>query len=341
MNSTEAEDLHETRLTSLKCDEECARLQRNRNLAQALHISDSHEDDHVPYSTATLNMYLEDVAWSHKQEEALRLFAADEMEKRLRFKPMKTRQRAFIHSIAEDFGFDGESIDPEPHRHVVLFKTPKFVAAPMKTLAQAARIKRAALAISAPVHAASGNRANEARHDYNGLLVTHPKFALTEEELKPHIMKAAPATEFEIIFMACPEAIALVPAQSWETPEQLTTLLSSVQPTISAELVKSNLAGAVVLSVFDMTAAQPKILHQQGGRESSLTNGWSRVAAKKAAPIEAPQVKALGQRPVYTVLGSKLAEARRKKLEEEDILRRQAEEDDVVDDWEAVENTDI
>ena len=327
------EDLHGSRLSSLKCDDECARLQRNRNLAQALHISDSHEDDHVPYSTTTLNMYLEDVVWSHKQEEELRIFAADETEKRLRFKPMKKRQRAFIHSIAEDFGFDGESVDPEPHRHVLLFKTPKFVAAPMKTLAQAARIKRAGLNVSAPVHVVSENKANEAKHNYNGFLIRKPRFALTSDELKPYVTKAAPSNEFDIIFMISTETIALVPVKSWETPEQLTTLLSSLQPSINAELVQSKLAGGVALCVFDLTTPEPIVLHQQGDRDSTSIDGWSQVAAKKAAPISVVQVKAVGQRPVYTVLGSKLAEAKRKKLENEEMMRRQTEED-VVDDWE-------
>jgi transcriptional repressor NF-X1 len=274
------------------------------------------------------------VVWSHKQEEALRIFAADETEKRLRFKPMKARQRQFIHSIAEDFGFDSESIDPEPHRHVLLFKTPKFVAAPMKTLAQAARIKRAALNVSAPIHTVSDNRANEAKHNYNGFLITNPKFALTDDELKPHIRNAAPSTEFDIIFMTSIDSIALIPAKSWETPGQLNTLLSSLQPTISAELSKNKLAGGVVLCVFDTKTPEPTVLHQEGSRESTSINGWSQVAAKKAAPVTVPQLKAVGERPVYTVLGSKLAEAKRKKLEKEAMLRRQAKIEDVVDDWE-------
>jgi hypothetical protein len=49
---------------------------------------------------------------------------------------------------------------------------------------------------------------------------------------------------------------------------------------------------------------------------------------------------------VYTVLGSKLAEAKRKKLEKEEAMKRQAKMEDVVDDWEqemgqeGVEDTD-
>lgn len=322
------------RLTSLKCDEECARLERNRSLALALNISDAHTDDHVPYSTTTLKLYLEDIAWSHKQEEILRLFAADDTEKRLRFGPMKSRQRAFIHSAAEDFGFDGESIDPEPHRHVLLFKTPKFVAAPMKTLAQAARIKRATLNVSAPVTSVPDRKADEARHDYNGFLLSNPKFALTEEELSPHISKAAPTTDFDVVFLHSSDSIALLPSNFWEGAEQLTTLLLALHPTLSAEIVKHKLAGSATLALFDTAGAEPRLLRQQGGRDSISTDGWSQVAAKRAAPAQAPQVKAVGQRPMYTVLGSKLAEAKRKKIEHEEHLRKLAQEQEVAENWE-------
>ncbi|KEF53788.1 uncharacterized protein A1O9_10189 [Exophiala aquamarina CBS 119918] len=324
------------RQTSLKCDDECARLERNRNLARALHISDDHVDDHVPYSQSTLQAYLEDVSWAHKQEEILRLFAADDDEKRYRFGPMKSRQRAFIHSLAEDFGFDGESLDPEPHRHVLLFKTPKFVSAPMKTLAQAARIKRAQLNIVAPIHPAKQERrpADEVIHDYNGLLLTKLKFALTEDEIKPLVKKSAPATDFDIIFMPNDGGVALLPSKSWETPEQLRILLTSLQPTIAGELVRHNIATDAVLCQFDLSGIEPRVIQQQGKVSTTIATGWSQVAAKRAVPMQAPQVKPVGQSPIYTVLGSRLAEVKRKKQENEDNLRRQALAQEVVDDWE-------
>lgn len=324
------------RQTSLKCDEECARLERNRNLARALHISDDHIDDHIPYSTTTLQMYLEDVAWAHKQEEILRLFAADDEEKRYRFGPMKNRQRAFIHSLAEDFGFDGESLDPEPHRHVLLFKTPKFVSAPMKTLAQSARTKRAQLNIAAPIHSATIERksADEVKHDYNGLLLTNVKFALTEDEVRPLVRKSAATVEFDIIFLSNDEGVALLPSRSWETPEQLTTTLTSLQPLLAGELAKHNIAPTTTLCEFDLSGVEPRVVHLQGKASNSFANGWSQVAAKRAAPMQAPQVKPVGQRPIYTVLGSRLAEAKRKKQENEDKLRKQAQREEVIDDWE-------
>jgi transcriptional repressor NF-X1 len=322
------------RQTSLKCDDECARLLRNRSLAEALHIPDDHTDDHVPYSTTTLNLYLEDVAWAHKQEEILRVFAADANEKRYHFKPMKSRQRAFIHSLAEDFGLDGESLDPEPHRHVLLFKTPKFVSAPMKTLAQAARIKRAQLNVSAPITSGPERKADEVRHDYNGLLLTKPRFALTEDELRTLVKKSAPTTEFDFVFLSRDQGVALLPTMSSVSPDQLVTLLTSLQPTIASEVTKNDMGTSVVLCQFDTSDLEPKIVEQQGQKASANTSGWSQVAAKRAVPMAAPQVKPVGQRPVYTVLGSRLAEAKRKKQENEEKLRKKAQNQDVVDDWE-------
>lgn len=323
------------RQNSLKCDDECARLERNRNLARALHVSDDHTDDHVPYSTTTLTMYLEDVAWAHKQEEILRVFAADDQEKRHRFQPMKSHQRAFIHSLAEDFGFDGESLDPEPHRHILLFKTPKFVSAPMKTLAQAARIKRPQLNISTPVQSTKTSKpADEARYDYNGLLLDRPRFALTEDEVHRVMQKTAPSMDFDTVFLPNDQGVALLPLNRWESPAQLTGLLSEIQPTVADAISKQSLASSVALVMFDLTGLEPKIVHQAGKSGGNVAHGWSQVAAKRAIPMQAPQVKAVGQRPIYTVLGSRLAEAKKKKQETEELIKKKAAQQEVVDDWE-------
>ncbi len=336
------------RQTSLKCDEECARLERNRNLAAALHISDGHSDDHVPYSTATLKMYLEDVTWAHAQEEMLRTFAADPEERRLRFKPMKSHQRAFVHSLADDFGFDSESMDPEPHRHVMLFKTPKFVAAPMKTLQQAARTKRAALNLGAPIHGVQGaavpsnveqaSTPDKLGYLWNGVLLTEPRFALTESELQPHIVKVAPTTLFDIHFVAGGDHIVLTLSSSStsDDSQQVAGLLEALEPKLATAIKKYGLAKEVSLGVFETSAvAEPRLTYRKDGKESAsgkaVGGGWSQVAAKGSAPARAPQVQPVGQRPVYTVLGSRLAEAKKKKMKNEERLRKQAE---VVDDWE-------
>ncbi|RMZ90167.1 hypothetical protein DV736_g2585, partial [Chaetothyriales sp. CBS 134916] len=314
---------------AVQCDDECARLERNHNLALALHISDDHTDNHVPYSTTTLTAYVQDVAWAHKQEEILRLFAADENEKRYRFKPMKPRQRAFLHSIAEDFGLDSESVDPEPHRHVILFKTPKFVAAPMKTLAQAARIRKSQLNVIVPI---ATTPKDAVKPPFNGFLLTKPRFALTEDELRPVVQKAAPSTLFTISFLPTEGDVALIPTAPQET-DHVTALLTKLQPTLSAEIIKAKLAATVILAHFDTTDLATRVLRVQGSQTAASSGGWSQVVAKKAAPVTAPRIaEPLGQRPVYTVLGSRLAQARKEKENEKRSKPRK--EESVVEDWE-------
>ena len=96
---------------TLSCDDECARLARNQRLALALNVDpEAHKDDHIPYSTETLKIFRESVKWAQTQEREFRVFAADDSEKRLRFKPMPDHQRRFLHLLSEDFGFDSESM---------------------------------------------------------------------------------------------------------------------------------------------------------------------------------------------------------------------------------------
>lgn len=298
-------------------------------MAEALRISDEHTDEHVPYSNQTLTLYLEDVAWAHKQEDILRLFAADENEKRYRFPPMKGRQRWFLHSIAEDFGFDSESLDPEPHRHVLMFKTPKFVAAPMKTLAQAARIRRGQLKVT-PASDSTPTRIQEKR-EWNGLLLTKPRFALTEDEVRECLRTAAPTTEFEITFLANDDGVALLPQV--EQPE---AALNGLLSAISTEVVKSEIAASVVIAAFDTLSFQTQLIATQPTSMATAAGGWAQVAGNRTAPIPAPVTQPVGQKPVYTVLGSKLREAKEKKKENEELLKRIAKENaEAVDDWEA------
>lgn len=313
----------------MKCDDECGRLERNRNLALALHISDDHTDDHVPYSAGTLQIYLEDIAWAHKQEDILRVFTADNEEKRYRFPPMKPRQRQFIHSIGEDFGFDTESLDPEPHRHVMVFKTPKFVAAPMKTLAQAARIRRIQVNVPASVQAVPDKK--EAEVDYNGMLLVQPRFALTEDELR-EMLKTVTSIQLEVTFLPKEQGVALIPNHVDSTE------MRTLQQAISTAVINNEQASSVLLAAFDRSGFEPHLINTQAKTTSAATGGWSQVAAKRtnAPPRQAPSVPALGQRTVYTVLGSKLAEAKRKKQEDAELLKRLARQrEEAAEDWEA------
>ena len=316
-------NLHKT----LKCDDECARLERNRKLALALNVDPSaHQNDHVPYSDETLNIYRENSTWAATQEKELRVFAADPDTKRLRFKPMQSRQRKFLHSIAQDFGFDSESMDPEPHRHVIIYKTPRFVMAPMKTLAECARIRQTQRAIQ-PVATVPAPRPKPAMsaEPYNAFLITNPRFALTIEELNSAMKSALSGASFplelEISFLPSEEVVLRPPptARVNIVDRELQNMLESVKPTLS-QVISSQKLGKLQLARLDSSL---NVLRKES--DSGPGAGWSQVAAKGAPVRKLEQSAPIGSRGGFAVLS---LSTKKKKVEKKA---------DVVDDWEAAE----
>jgi transcriptional repressor NF-X1 len=314
---------------TLKCDEECARLERNRKLALALNVDPSHQTDHIPYSADTLNMYQQNSTWAAGQERDLRLFAANSEEKRFRSKPMPRKQRAFLHSLAEDFGFDSESMDPEPHRHVAIFKTPRFVMAPMKTLAECVRIRqvqRTTVAVPTSARTSRPKTNNVSSDPYNAFLITSPRFALTVEEiktlLKSVLSKTSFALELDISFLPN-EEVALKPpiAQRVSLPDrEVQDMLESVKPALS-EAVSSQKMGKLQLARLD---ASLNVLRKE---TDSLGAGWSQVAAKGAPAQYLQQSTPIGNKGGFAVLS--LSSTKKKKEKQRNT--------EIVEDWEAAE----
>ncbi|KAF1996031.1 hypothetical protein P154DRAFT_327708 [Amniculicola lignicola CBS 123094] len=265
----------------LKCDDECARLERNRKLALALNIDAStHQDDHIPYSDATLSMYQENSTWAATQEKMFRLFAADPAEKRLRFKPMASHQRAFVHSIAEDFGFDSESMDPEPHRHVSVFKTPRFVMAPMKSLAECARVRQVQRVVHNTAATAARPKPIQLSGDpFNAFLITNPRFALTVEEVNAVVRSALPKAPFPL------------------------------EPALSLAITSKGL-GKLQLARFDSSL---NILRKES--DIGPGAGWSQVAAKGVPGRKAEKGMMFGSKNGFTVLSLSTKKKKEKKAE--------------------------
>ncbi|KAF2658283.1 hypothetical protein K491DRAFT_690234 [Lophiostoma macrostomum CBS 122681] len=317
---------------TLKCDDECARLERNHKLAMALRIDPAtHQDDHIPYSADTLKMYLENSTWAAVQEKALRLFAADSDEKRLRFKPMPSHQRAFLHSIGEDFGFDTESVDPEPHRHVAIFKTPRFVMAPMKTLAECARIRQVqrvnpttSTTSTLPSRPKPSNTTGD---PYNGFVIMNPRFALTIEELNSVVRSALAKTSFPVeleVFFLPSEEVALRPpliTRANMHDRELQTRLESIKPALSAAITAQQI-GKIQLVRLDSSL---NILHRES--DNGPGAGWSQVAAKGAPVRMLEEGTPVGTKGGFAVLS--LSSTKKKK--------EKAKAAEVVDDWEAAE----
>lgn len=317
---------------SLKCDEECARLERNRKLALALNVDPEHESDHIPYSDITLNLYMEHSTWAATHEKRLRLFAADDDERRLRFKPMPKHQRKFIHYLAEDFGFDTESMDPEPHRHVAVFKTPKFVMAPMKTLAECARtrqLQRPIPAAAAPTSSSAPLKpkpSNTTGDPYNSLLILNPRFALTIDEVANVIKAVLPTTsfplEFEIAFLPS-DAVCLKPpiaARLSIQEREIEAMLESVKTPLSAALAAQKI-GSLQLARTD---ASLNVLRKES--DIGPGSGWSQVAASRGIPArQASKGTSFGNKGGFAVLS--LSSKKKKKPEPEAV----------AEDWEAAE----
>ncbi|KAK4997511.1 FKBP12-associated protein [Elasticomyces elasticus] len=332
-NASKSSEGNTTR--SLSCNEECARLERNRKLALALHIDPAtHVEggDHIPYSTETLNLFQEHPKWSQMQEREFRVFAASDDEKRLRFKPMTPPQRAFMHHLAEDFGFDSESMDPEPHRHVVIFKTPKFVAAPNKTIADCVRIRasqRAAAGTTSDTERKTKNKAsNEAGEPYNSFLISSPRFGLTVEEVRAELASVLPSSSpitFDIEFLPS-EEVVLKATPCTLSEQNLDRSLQELRPVLAAAIA------AKALGKLDLARTDNSLNVLRRESDPAASDGWSRVAAKGAAPRRLDLQVGIAGSNTFSALGGggKVTFAKRKPEKKPKVKRAET----VVEDWE-------
>lgn len=334
----------------LKCDEECLKLQRNRRLADALKIDpESHTDDHIPYSDTTVKMFRENVGWTQTQEREFRVFAADPSEKRIRFKPMQPHQRAFLHSLAEDFGLDSESQDPEPHRHVCVFKTPRFVSAPRKTLAQCVNIIKTAEAASAAASAAASQTTRAASMEpFNALILSKPKFGLTIDEVDKGLAADLasstvnssltftttflPASNEVLVTAHRPPVTAASIARAGAaiaTPVALENGLVALRPAVAKTVSRLGLAARVGLCHVDGSG----VVGRRDGGSSSLgpdADGWSAVVGRAAGRQPARPASEPAKKPggVFLALG-------RRKPAEPPKPKPKLEPEPLEDDWEA------
>lgn len=280
---------------SLPCNDECARLERNRKLAVALNLDPAtHVEggDHIPYSEETLNLYRQHPKWCQKQEREFRVFVNSDDEKRLRFKPMPSSQRTFIHSLAEDFGLDSESMDPEPHRHVAIFKTPRFVSAPNKTLSDSARIRIQQQALVGKEAAeAKQQQQQKANHDvFDAFVLSNTRFGLTADEVQTVLSSAtggSSSPDFEILFLP-DDQVLLRPKNSQAlAPEALTVLLQTFKPSLGAVVSAASIGNIELCRADSASGSTIRYRESDLPTASALADGWNRVAAKGAAPRRA------------------------------------------------------
>lgn len=296
---------------SPKCDDECLRQKRNRQLAEALNIDPDHTDDHIPYQDATLSFFRDNTDWALKQEGRIREFA-ESNTRHLRFEPMKSAQRAFLHTLAEDFGFESESQDPEPHRHVTFLKGSLFVSAPHKTLAQSLRLwKKAAKAAASSRPVSPPAPTKPVLPSYNALLLTGVRFGLTSEELDAALSADLNATSAstnnsltfttsflpsseEVLIKATAKTTIATIASGALNPSQVESLLTNLKPKIARAVSTNSLATGVVLChaapsnennnpAISSSNNTYNIIRREGNSNGGGSSGWSTVASRAAA----------------------------------------------------------
>ncbi|KAJ8418686.1 hypothetical protein AAFF_G00001850 [Aldrovandia affinis] len=120
----------ELKHSRLECDQECAALERNRQLAEALQIDQSADPFNVRASSSKYSDSLKEDARkefkfvSEVEEEMknlVELVGKGKQSKRSHcFPPMNREHRKIIHELAEVYGIESVSYDSEPKRNVVI-----------------------------------------------------------------------------------------------------------------------------------------------------------------------------------------------------------------------------
>ncbi|XP_034023140.1 transcriptional repressor NF-X1 [Thalassophryne amazonica] len=133
----------ELKQTRLECDQECAILERNRRLAEALQI-DTASDPFKTRSTSIYSDSLKDDARSdlkfvtEVEEEIKNLVELTNKGKQPKrshcFPPMNREHRKIIHDLAEVYGVESISYDSEPKRNVIITAHKGKSACPNSTL---------------------------------------------------------------------------------------------------------------------------------------------------------------------------------------------------------------
>ncbi|PWI74330.1 NF-X1 type zinc finger family protein [Purpureocillium lilacinum] len=272
----------------IKCDDECLRLERNRRLAAALNIDpSSHTNDHIPYSDATLKLFKENLSWAEAQEREFRVFSKSPDEVRMRYKPMSATYRQFLHLLAEDYGLESRSEDLEPYRYIVVFKGPRFVSAPSKTLGQCVKIRETQAAEAAAAAAAARPPSPPmlaASEPFNGFLLTSPRFGLTIEDINQAFaadFSTQPSVHFAISFLPTEEILLRATSNysAFLSPAGMEQALTALKPRLAKTVEHVDLAGNILLCHIDA--------NDHIGRREDLSKkdalGWSAVAGRAAS----------------------------------------------------------
>ncbi|ODA77375.1 hypothetical protein RJ55_07003 [Drechmeria coniospora] len=235
----------------------------------------------------------------------------------MRYKPMTSIYRQFLHVLAEDYGLESQSEDVEPYRYVIVSKGQRFVSAPSKTLAQCVAIKdsRAAEVTAVPASRPQTPRFAPAADPFNGFLLTSPRFGLTSEDVATTLendFKSQPSLRFAISFLPTDEVLLRASAHysAFLSPPAMEQALAKLKPRLAKTIGHQSLAGNILLCHVD---SKEHVARREDLARNDAS-GWSAVAGRAAAksdtstPTDDPTAKGTGR---------KLLGLRWKKMEQE------------------------
>ncbi|EPS44512.1 hypothetical protein H072_1501 [Dactylellina haptotyla CBS 200.50] len=275
------------RRPEIKCIDDC----RRRQLAAAFNIDiekKAAEEAINTYSDETLEFYMENKAWCVGIEKMAREFCEDKGKIRLAFKPMKSHLRGFIHGLAEDYGLDSESQDPEPYRSVVMTKNTRW-SMPSVGLADAVRARKAEAAAASAAQPSGivpvGTGVQQLRKTtgmqaVNAILLSGLRVGLLtnelEKELNPVLKQSM--LRFGIRWYG-DEEVLLEPLPSSFSMDEVEVELGNVRTNVRRHCTVNRIASSVDLC---WVGRDGKVSNKEG-------QGWSVVSTGKGTRSNAAQ----------------------------------------------------
>lgn len=257
--------------TELKCVDAC----RMRRLAQALNIDVKAREERElsPYSDEVMSYYVDHKSWCGTVEKNIRDFCTHESKKRLAFSPMKARLRQFIHALAEDYGLDSESEDPEPYRSVVITKNTTYTV-PKKTLSEAYKMPTKADGTTSEKQSTSIQQLKKsAKQAVNALVLSGLRVGLLYSELEKELDTVVRGSTLRFSTKwTGDEEVVLEPIQSSLSPDELELELSNAKPIIKQHIVARKIATTVELCWIG----------RNGHLASRESRQWNLVSGAKA-----------------------------------------------------------
>lgn len=183
-----------------------------------------------------------------------------------------------------------------------MYKGPRFVSAPSKTIRQCVKIRAtqeaaaAAALVKPPVP--------HETEPLNAFLLTSPRFGLTTDEVGVALaadLAAQPSLHFKMEYLPSDEVLmrATVQYSSFLSAAGIETALRALKKTVTDRVHSLEIAGNVFLCHVD---ASDTITRREEFARQDGVGGWSAVASRAAAkkdstvPAETSPVKGTGRR---------------------------------------------